>query len=174
MKRKNNIYKIINSKIFPLTVFLLITIIFSNCSVDKFKQEQKDRFSEVFVELDHNKRLWEEHQLKDYEFICQQFGGGSVGWGEALIKVKQGKSVSIENTNKQELGKLDGYENIETIEKVFEYIKQNLDAGKRIDVKYHEQLGYPMEVKITVSYAIDAWRGFFIRELKNTSDNNNK
>lgn len=172
--KKNNLCKNFKSKIFLLSVFLLASFSSLSCSVDKFKREQKDRYNEVSAELERNKYLWEQNQLKDYEFICQQFGGGSVPFGEALIKVRHQKLVSIENTNENGYGKIDRCEKFETIEKVFEYIRENLDDEQRLDVKYDEQLGYPTEVKLTASYAVDAWNGFVIKELKNTSDDHKK
>ena len=171
---KKNPYKKFKLKILLQSFFLLVTFSFSSCSIDKFKQEQKNRYNEVSAELERNKSLWEQNQLKDYEFICQQFGGGNIPFGETLTKVHQGKLVSVENSNKNGFGKTDRCEKLETIEKVFEYIRKNLDDETRLDVKYHAQLGYPTEVKLTASNAIDAWNGFFIKELKNTSDNYKK
>lgn len=132
----------------------------------KFLNDQKEKYAAISAELEQNRRLWEENKITNYDFVCHRDAGGVNGWGDALIKVRNNQSISIEKADKESLAKIDGYEKFDTVEKIFDSIKQDLESGNAIQVKYDKNLGYPKEVGIMFSYDIDSWTDFSIEKFK--------
>lgn len=127
-----------------------------NVGEENFARVQKNKFEVVASELERNRRLWQESNIVNYDFVCQQFAGGVNGWGAVVIKVRDSKAILIEKAVKSDLGKIDGYEKFGTADKMFDYIQQELENGRQIyDVKYNKKLGYPEEIGIAYSYNID-------------------
>jgi hypothetical protein len=133
---------------------------------ENFKKEWQDKYNATVAEMERNRQLWQESKILNYDFVCQQFAGGMNGWGEVKIKARENKSVSIEKTEKDSLAKIDGYEKFDTIVKIFDFMRQELDEGRLVRVEYDKDLGYPEQISITYSYAIDAYFGVTVRKFE--------
>lgn len=140
---------------------ILFLLFFSNCS----KNTQKEVFENgqltenlkislpkqkvVNDELEKNRALWTAQKITDYNFLANimEEGGGSI-LGEVLIKVRQGKSFSIESNIKNAnggviKGEIEKYKDFDTFDKMFDLIQNRLDSGENAVVTYNKSFGYP-------------------------------
>lgn len=133
---------------------------------EDFKEKWRNEYNATLAEIEQNRRLWQKNRIVNYSFVCQQFAGGMNGWGEVVIKVRESENVLIERTEKDSPAKIDGYENFDTIDRIFNYLNQELDKGRLVKVKYNKELGYPEELSINYSFNIDAFYGVFVRKFE--------
>jgi hypothetical protein len=140
----------------------------TNSTADaNFENDWKSGKEALIAELEQNRRLWQENKISNYNFICAQIAGGVENPAEpALIKVRQGKAVSIEPVTKSANPKLNGYQNFDTIDKLFDYVRQELENGKIIRAKYNKKFAYPEITGIDNSYAIDDWSSINITKFE--------
>jgi hypothetical protein len=130
---------------------------------ENFENDRKNTREAVAAELERNRLLWQENKITNYNFVCGQYAGGFENPAEpAIIKVREGKAISIEAVAKSNAPKLNGYENFDTIDKLFEYARQQLENGKILNVKYNKKLGYPEITSVKKSYDIDDWNSINI------------
>lgn len=116
---------------------------------ENFKKEWQDKYNATVAEMERNRQLWQESKILNYDFVCQQFSGGLMGMGEKKIKVRENKVVSIEPTERDYPSSVFNFENFETIDKTFDFMRQELDRGGLVEVKYNENLGYPEGIGIS-------------------------
>lgn len=136
---------------------------------ENFAKEQKEKLEAVTAELERNRQLWREGNSNNYDFVCEQTAQVLRAWSPALMKVREGKNVAIKPAAKSDtsnLNALDGYEKFDTVEKVFDYIKQQLDNGSQVIVKYDKKFGYPKDILVMYSYAIDHHSGVRITKFE--------
>jgi hypothetical protein len=122
---------------------------------ENFEKEWKGKYDVVVTELERNLSLWKESKIINYDFVVHKSAGGVNGWTPALIKVREGVITSVESTSKPDYLKIDGYEDFNTINKMFEYLRQELEKGRIIKVEYNEKFGYPKRIDIMYSYGMD-------------------
>jgi hypothetical protein len=133
---------------------------------ENFEKNWKSKYDATLAEIESNRRLWQENKIANYDFICQQIAGGENGWSAVVIKVQDSKTISIERTPKDGVAKIDGYEKFDTIDKIFDYLKKELENGRIITAKYNEKYGYPEEFNIGYSNDIDSWFGANIEKFE--------
>jgi hypothetical protein len=133
---------------------------------ENFVKEQRNRFETVAADLERNRHLWRENEIVNYDFVCSQGAGGNKAWSPALIKVREGKATLIEPASKSNIAYIDGYEKIDTVDKLFDYIRRELENGRKIEAKYNKKYGYLERVTIEYSYAIDAWDSIIITKFE--------
>lgn len=116
-----------------------------NKTVDSAQKEK--RISEP--ELERNKLLWKQSNISDYRFVSSRLQGGVSGWVPVLIEVKSGKAVSMKPAQKPaELERTDGYEDFDTVEKMFDEIQKHINNGDNVQVTYNKEFGYPERITI--------------------------
>ena len=71
----------------------------------------------------------------------------SSGGGERFARIGTGGGPEGSYMSRK-----DGFENIDTIEKLFAYMRQELETGKILEVKYDKKTGYPKDVSIRHTY----------------------
>ena len=120
-----------------ISLILVVTIILSQgCKV-------------ADPELEKNKQLWHEKKTTDYDFVCEQFGGPMYGFVPMLIKVRDGKVISMEPTRERgQLERIDGYEDFDTVEKMFDEIQQAYNKSHFVRITYNKDLGFPEDIII--------------------------
>jgi hypothetical protein len=127
----------------------------------------------VNTDLDKNRRLWQEKRIGDYDLTAGLYKGGSSVWAEpVLIKVRNGKAISIDIldekykvlSDKEAIG---GYKELDTIEKMFDYIQKGLDGEADIQVKYDKNFGYPKDMRINyIKRGWDSWQTMIIEKFE--------
>lgn len=160
MKSSLNIYRFLKKeeikKCFRLntSLILLITIFqLSGCSQELISvssdptSQNKNTIADT--ELERNRRLWRESKIVNYNFVSSRYQGGMYFWIPVLIQVRNGKAISMEPTRERaELVKIEGYEDFDTIEKIFDKIHESYDNGDKVTVTYNKELGYPESTNI--------------------------
>jgi hypothetical protein len=130
--------------------------------------------SSVPRELTDNEKLWQDQELKDYDFTLERQCFCPEDWrGPVNIEVRNGTAVSVtyvsDGTDVTE-GKFD---EVDTIDKLF-ILLNNAFTGKgdfdqqadSVDVKYDKQMGYPVTLYIDVSQQMaDEEQGYTVTNL---------
>lgn len=127
----------------------------------------------INTELDKNRRVWQEKKIKDYDLTASLYKGGSSVWAEpVLIKVRNGQAITIEIlddkykvlSDEEAIG---GYRELDTIEKMFDYIQKGLDGEADIQVKYDKNFGYPKDMRVNyVKRGSDSWQTMIIKKFE--------
>ena len=101
------------------------------------------------VESESSHRIWLTNNLRNYSFVARRLVGGEYHYASILITVRDGQAVSWKpNEVVSLLTKTDGYEEFDTVEKMFERIRAYCSNGDTITVDYDEKLGYPKHIWI--------------------------
>jgi hypothetical protein len=125
------------------------------------------------VELEENRRLWREKGITDYDLTVEFDKSGEYrGPKPVLIKVRNGQTASIEILDeKYKTVPLDEavkmYGQLDTVEKIFDYIQKALDEKADISATYDKNFGYPTKSSITrVDKGSEQFEWITIQELK--------
>ncbi len=121
---------------------------------ESFANDWKEEFEATVDEIERNRRKWQESKIENYSFEIAKYAGGTTNpWNRRpfLIKIQNGEKT-IEKIEKGYDEETDGFEDIDTIDKLFNYLRKELENGKIIEAKYHKKFGYPKEVFIIYTY----------------------
>ncbi len=128
----------------------------TNIAEENFAKEWKSKFESTTAELERNRRLWQESKIVNYDFVIAKYAGGVTNeWNRlrVLIKIREGEKISIEKVEKDKdyviHSRTDGFEDFDTIDKLFIYIRKELNGGKIVDAEYDSKFGYPKRVSVT-------------------------
>jgi len=102
-------------------------------------------------ELARNRRLWQESKIVSYSFVSRQLCFGMYPCVPVQIIVRNRKPISIKPTRKKgQLERIDGYENFNTVEKMFDEIQAAIDRGNNVTkVTYNKELGFPEQISMS-------------------------
>jgi len=124
------------------------------------EEEWKRTYEVSSAELERNRRLWQESKIVSYDFVIAKYmGGTSSPWIRlpVLIKVRDNRQTAIEKVEKDKdyviFSRIDGFEEIDTIDKLFDYMRRRLDGGELVEAKYDKKIGYPKIIHFRFSYA---------------------
>ena len=116
---------------------------------ENFEKEWKSQYQTASEELETNRALWQESKIVNYDFVVGKMMGGTTSpWNRlpVLIKVRDRIRTSIELEKEFEgtyMERLDGFEEIDTIDNLFEYLRRELENGNILEMNYDKKLGYP-------------------------------
>lgn len=96
--------------------------------------------------------------------------GVSSPWNRSpvLIKVDDGQPVSFKIVDKNDISmyaRTDGFEEFDTIDKVFDYMLKELKNGRMVHAKYNKKLGSPKSVAFVFSFEIHGGRSIKISKF---------
>lgn len=124
-----------------------------NFPSEYFEKEWKSKYDATVAELERSRNLWQESKVVNYDFVAAKYAGGNTNeWNRlpVLIKIREGEKISIEKVEKDKdyviYSRTDGFEDFDTIDKLFNYMRQELEKGRMLEVKYDKKLGYPKHV----------------------------
>lgn len=153
---------------------------------ENFKQAWQREFEKTAARLQKNQQLWEEKHISNYNFVIEKSDSGQtvVPKGEpdkfstwkrlpVLIKVRNGEKFSIEKVEKGEdtiVSRTDGFEDFDTIDKLFKFLTQEHDKGRMLNVKYNKTFGYPEGASITGSYQNHDYFSIWIKKFEITKE----
>ncbi len=168
--------------------FLILFFQFSACSMfqrnvkvenkvksvseENFEKQWNIKYAAIAAELERNRRLWLENKIINYDFVIAKDGPGSTNeWRRlpVLIKIREGEKTSIEGLSKSDsliYSKTDGFENFDTIDKLFNYLQEELNNGRILEVKYDKKLGYPKGAVIIYSNEIHGYNSIEISKVE--------
>jgi hypothetical protein len=150
LKNKETI-KLLNSS---LTLLLLILIFqLSGCGqstkseVADFKSQNENKMTDD--ELERNHHLWRESKIVNYNFESTKYQGGQYVWVPVSIQVRNDSAISMQPVRERlPLEKIDGYEDFDTVEKIFDQIQVRRRSGDKVIVTYNKEFGYPEKTRI--------------------------
>jgi hypothetical protein len=130
--------------------------------------------SSVPQELPASEKLWQNQELKDYDFTLQRQAFAPEDWrGPVNIQVRNGAAVSVTYVSSGAEVTGSKFDNADTIDKLFTILKDAY-AGKgefeqkadTINVTYNTQTGYPTTFFIDVSQTMaDEEVGYTVTNL---------
>lgn len=109
---------------------------------------------------------WQSKGIVDYDMIVERFQGGLYSFVPFSIKVRDGRVVS-KGPARANLGleHTDDYEQVETVDKMFDTIRNGCENRTEMRVEYDPKTGIPHFIGFTGdSYAADA--GYYYRVEK--------
>lgn len=124
---------------------------FSNKPVNLNNAEEREKFEEISSEIEKKRSLWREKNISDYDFVCERLAEGVGGDFTVTIKVRNNKTLPIEDINRfqfKDINDFPYYKEINSIEKLFDYTRRMLEEGYRVRVAFNNQYGFPEEIGI--------------------------
>ena len=145
----------------------------NNFVQENWRNQWKSEFDKTFALLEMNQKLWKEKQILNYDFVIAKYSGGHTNpWNRepVLIKVRDGEKVSIEPVEKDKeyviYSKTDGFENFDTIDKLFDYLKLELEKGSMVGGEFNKILGFPQKITLTFSFEIHGYHNIVVEKLE--------
>lgn len=134
-----------------------------------FIKEWREKYDTTLAELEYNRKLWRESKITNYDFVIGKGGAGSFNDFRAtdtLIKIRNGEKELMEAIEKDTAYNVESYNDFDTIDKLFDYLREKLDDRILLRVKYDKKLGYPKIINISFSYEIHGQNFIEISKLK--------
>lgn len=132
----------------------------ANTFDQNFLKEWRSKYDSTLAEIEQNQRFWQDSKITNYDFVIAKYAGGQTNeWNRlpVLMKIREGKKASIEKVEKDKdyvySSRTDGFEDFDTIDKLFNYLRQELDDRNILEVEYDEKYGYPKMVIIKFTFA---------------------
>jgi hypothetical protein len=129
-----------------------------------FEKEWKSKYEKTRAVIERNRVLWQESKITNYDFVAAKYAGGTTNtWNRSPVVIKvrnrEKSSLELESTpTGSYMERTDGFEEIDTIDKLFDYLRQELEKGKMLEVEYDKKFGNPKTVFIRDSYEIHGSR----------------
>lgn len=118
------------------------------------------------LDLTRARTLWAQHGFADYDYTLTQscFCGFA---GRARVEVRDGAVVSVTSIETGEAIPVELLR-IRTVESAFAVIQTFLDAEgeRRVDVRFHDRLGYPVSGNLDLAMVADEELHFEIEDLE--------
>lgn len=109
------------------------------------------------------RQLWERQDIDDYRYVF-----GRTCFCEELplvsVRVRDGQVVDVRVASTGRPLDRDRWDEIPTVDQVFDFIAQAEARDEAADVKYHPTLGYPMRVMLG-DLAVDAGVNYYLDGL---------
>jgi len=148
MKKKIDM-RILKNTCFLIIILIIFTILLS-CSNKKTESSFNLATNQFdIVEFKRNRELWTSKNIQNYKMLV-----GARGWmryfpNQALIEVQNHRAISIKSLSETNEENTVSYQNLDTIEKIFEIIERASERkAERLNVEYDKTLGYPLQVTI--------------------------
>ena len=108
-------------------------------------------------ELVRNRRLWQESKIESYSFVSRQLCFGMYPCVPVQIIVRNSHAISLKPTRKKrQLERIDGYEDFNTVEKMFDEIQAAIDRGNDVlTVTYNKEFGFPEQISMSPHIACE-------------------
>ena len=120
-------------------------------------------------DLEKNHRLWLEQKILNYDMVCSLADGPVTGSIKpVLIKVRDGKAISMEQVDKIQHPSIENYRKFNTVEKIFDEIQKAHDnsANLLIKVGYNKKLGYPEAFGVADNKVMDKYEVLYIDKFE--------
>ena len=125
-----------------------------------------DKVVETDPDLDKNRKRWRESKIVNYEMSVRiHFSSYTTPAEPVIIKVRDGKSISIAPEFESDKRDIKVYEKYDTIEKIFAEIESEIRAKNTVKVKYNKLQGYPENTTIFANDS-DSFRSIAVVGLK--------
>lgn len=139
---------------------------------ENFEKEWKSSYATASAELEKNRLLWTRNKIASYDMVVGKMMGGTTSpWNRlpVIIEVRNGAKTSIRPETPFHgtyMDRLDGFEDIDTVDKMFNYLHAELENGKILKVKYHKKFGYPTNAGLMFDFHSHGTRYITISKLR--------
>lgn len=145
----------------------------TNIAPENFKEEWKKAFPDALAKLKTNFELWQGKKIINYDFMAWKTAPGvSSDWAEGppvFINVRKNIATSIKYEHQPpDLERSTGYDEFDTIDKLFAYLKTELESGKMLQVTYDKEFGYPKKSSIIHAYISHGARTLDVEQFEVT------
>lgn len=136
------------------------------------RKEWIARYEQMKTDILMAQTKWNGNSLQTYSFVAAKSRGGvSSPWNRSPVRISviDGKDSAIgliDPSDKSNLARTDGFEDFDTINKLFAYMLQELERGYLVRFKYDKHLGYPTEVSIIEFLGPHGGRSIDITDFK--------
>ena len=123
-----------------------------------FQKDWQVKYARSKAEIIKNAKAWRAKNRFNYDFTIAKYAGGQTNtWNRwpVRISVRDGVAASkelVDTTNTSEPSRTDGFEEIDTIPRLFDYLLAELESGNILMVEYDRRFGYPKRAYITFTY----------------------
>lgn len=118
---------------------------FSNRPVNLNNEKERQKFEEISSKINQNRNLWKEKNVSNYDFKIQRYAEGVGGDFNLKFEVRGNKTLPVKRENNYPHPNY--YEEINSVEKLFNHIQQTLERGYDIDVEFDKEYGFPKSIK---------------------------
>ncbi|MEJ7847258.1 MAG: DUF6174 domain-containing protein [Pyrinomonadaceae bacterium] len=131
----------------------------ANIAEQNFRRDWEAGFERSKAELIRKRESWIARHITDYDFVIAMYMGGvSSPWNRSpvRIEVRQGVVQStgvVDKSDLSQLARTDGFNEFDTVVKVFDYLLAQLESGYIIGIEYDRRLGYPIRASVMFTYA---------------------
>lgn len=122
-----------------------------NPPVNLNNTKERKYADKLLNELNKNRELWKSQNISDYDYFCEVWGGGMTVFNPASIKVRDGKTSSSEEIVLSEYHFHYNFERIDSFEKMFDFIKEQVERGSSVNIDYNKKFGFPERFGINYS-----------------------
>ncbi len=140
-------------------------------AAENFRKAWERDFETMKREIEVARDNWLKNKIQSYSFVARKdIGGVSSDWNRspARLAVENGRMSKIEVIDKSDISmyaRTDGFEEFDTIDKLFDYMLRELESGRMVKADYDKELGYPKFVSTLYSYNPHGGRSIAISDL---------
>lgn len=130
-------------------------------AAENFRKAWEREFETMKNEIEAAREKWSKKEIQSYTFVARKdIGGVSSAWNRSPVRitVESGRMSMIEIVDKSDISmyaRTDGFEEFDTIDKLFDYMLRELESGRMVRADYESTTGYPEFVSVVWSFALD-------------------
>lgn len=123
-----------------------------------FHKDWHAKYAVTKTEITKKSKAWKDKNLSNYDFTIARYAGGQTNsWNRwpVRIDVRNGVAISrelVDTTDTSDNVRTDGFEEFDTIPKLFDYLLAELEGGNILEVEFDRNLGYPKRAFIIFTY----------------------
>lgn len=113
------------------------------------RMEERERQKLKSEVLEQNRKLWLEKNIVNYDLIVRFDSSGFTPYASPVkIKVRNNKNVLLKQIEKGNQQLTNNYDNLDTVEKMFNQFQKELEEGAYIKGTFNSELGYPEDIVV--------------------------
>lgn len=140
---------------------------------DEFVRKQwTERYQELKEDILTAQTRWNSQRIRNYSFVAtKQRAGHTSIWNRSPVRISvaDGQKASIVLVNPSDRtnqARTDGFEDFDSIDKLFTYMLQELETGFLVRSEFDQRLGYPRNVSIIEFLGPHGGRSIDITDFK--------
>lgn len=123
-----------------------------------FHKDWHAKYAATKAEITKKAEAWKDKNLLNYDFTIARYAGGQTNtWNRWPVRIvaRDGVVTSkqlVDTTDTSEPARTDGFEDFDTIPKLFDYLLEELESGNILEVEFDRNLGYPRRAFMIFTY----------------------
>lgn len=104
--------------------------------------KEKAKFDKEIEEINKHRNLWKSQNIFNYDYFCEVFTGGTTVYNPVMIQVRGSQTFSVEESVISGFHYHFNFKELDSIEKMFDYIEKELERGSHLNLKFNKKYGY--------------------------------